>query len=701
MKKWLISFIAIGLCLTVSTVWIYFSNQKVSAQSYVLSNQIFKADFSKAVSKDALEKEAVYLTDKSGNKVKAAYKLTNKGKSIEITGLQKGKYTLYVDEKYRLGKSEYTFEVHEAFPTVKSREELEAYFKLVMGSRENVKQETAEDMAMEAETKSTGSGGYSTTNNQVEGVEEADIVQTNGSHVFAISENNVVVNSIHDGKNMKMENKIRFTDSFYPSQLLLKGKTLLVIGQKNVYHTLDARDSQSRIDPAWESMTSVFLYDISNPKSPKLMREIASEGYMNGVRLNGDILYLVSTVMPRYWMMKENKDTELRPFTYDSKNSQEAEPLDYQQISILPDSLDGNYTVITALDISNPLVNEAKTKSFLGGSQQLYMSKENLYLTSVIYKNREAGTSKKMIWNPGEMDTEVYKFSLQDTSVEFVDSAKLTGTILNQFSMDEHNGYFRTVTTTGNPWDQNNTSENNLFILDKSMEIAGSITGLAKEERIYSARFMGDKAYMVTFRETDPLFVIDVADPKKPKVLGELKIPGFSNYLHPLGENHLIGFGYETTSFVPNGSKEPIIQTEGMKISLFDVSDFANPKEVDTEIIGGQGTYSPIQYDHHALFQHVEKNLYGFPVAIYDKLEGQEYSSYKQDGAMIYEITPEAGIILKAELLTKENPAQLYEDWESMIQRIIYANDFLYTIALKEMKSYNLDTFKEIGLLSY
>ncbi|MEK4523360.1 beta-propeller domain-containing protein [Psychrobacillus sp. FSL W7-1493] len=694
MKKWTVIFIVAAICLTGGTWWIYFSQQEVSAQSHILSDQVFKADFSRSINSDALKNEEVYVTDHYGDKVKPDYKLKNNGKSIEISGLSEGDYTLYV------GKRKHTFQVHESIPTVKSRKELEEYFKLVMSTRENIVTEATDEMAMEESSKSD-SANHSTTNNQVEGVEEADIVQTNGSHVFMISENNIIINDIENATNMKLESKIQFTDSFYPSQLLLKDETLLVIGQKNIYHTLESRDTESRIEPAWESMTSVFLYDISDPTSPKLIRELASEGYMNGVRLKENVLYIVSTIMPRYWMMKENKDIELRPFTYDSKVNKEAQPLDYKQISILPNSLDGNYTVITTLDISEPIENEAKTKSFLGGSQDLYMSTENLYLTSAIYKEEGANTSRKMVWGPGKLDTVVYKFSLKETTVDFVGTATLQGTILNQFSMDEHDGYFRTVTTTGDLWDERNPSENNLFILDEDMKMVGSITGLAKEERIYSARFMGDKAYMVTFRETDPLFVIDVANPTKPQVLGELKIPGFSNYLHPLGESHLIGFGYETSSVVPVGSKEPIIQTEGIKISLFDVSDFGNPKEVDTEVIGGQGTYSPIVYDHHALFEHSEKNLFGFPVIIYEKKEGQEYSSYKQDGAIIYEITPEKGIVLKADLLNKVNQAQQYEEWGTMIHRLIYSDNSIYTIGMKEMKSYHMDTFKETGVLSY
>jgi len=233
------------------------------------------------------------------------------------------------------------------------------------------------------------------------------------------------------------------------------------------------------------------------------------------------------------------------------------------------------------------------------------------------------------------------------------------------------------------------------------MKRIGSIEGLAKGERIYSARFMGDKAYMVTFKETDPLFVMDVSDPSKPKVLGELKIPGFSNYLHPLDENHLIGFGYDTKSIPGEQGQPPRIVTGGMKISLFDVSDFSNPKEKDTEIIGTQGTSSPLQYDHKALFQHREKGLFGFPINLYEGTNKEGYGEFAGEGAMVYEITAEDGIQEVANMIKQRNPNQLYEEWEKSIQRIVYIGDTLYTISWKEMKSYDLNTFKEIGIVAY
>lgn len=706
MKKWVISIITVGLIASLVSLF-YFSKVSVTAQGDVLSGQSFRASFSSTVEEDAWVNGDLYLVNQQGTKIDAEHALSAQGKSLEIMGLEEGSYTLYVKNNLGIGKTKFSFDVYKEIPFVKSEKDLKTYFELVRKVHGQEQTITVSDGAAIEESRSdekdssSAGGDYSTTNNQVEGVDEADTVKTNGTHVFSISENNVVIINIEDPKNMKEESKIRFADEFYPTQLLLADQTLMIIGQKNMYHTLEKESANmDRTLFPVDSMTGVYFYDISNPATPKLGREIATEGYMNGARLNNNTLYYVTTVYPNFWMVEGSEDPELRPFIYDSKGGDKVIPLPYADISILPNTLEGIYSVITAIDVANPVENKVVTKGYLGGSEQLYMSKDSLYLTSSIYEPSNS-SSNKIIWRPGTIDTEVFKFVLNKTNVQFVGSERLTGSILNQFSMDEYNGYFRAVTTKGDTWNENEPSENNLFILDKGMKVVGSITGLAKEERIYSARFMGEKAYMVTFKETDPLFVIDISTPSAPKVLGELKIPGFSNYLHPLDDNHLIGFGYETKSVVQPGSKDPVIMTGGMKVSLFDVSDFTNPKEVDTEVIGGQGTYSSIQYDHHALFQHREKNLYGFPVTIYEQTEGQEYSKFKQDGALVYEITPAKGIVLKGDLLNPENPVQQYEEWESSIGRMIYVEDFLYTIAMKEIVRYNLNTFKQMNKLAY
>ena len=703
MKRWSIS---IAILLAIAGVFsiFYFDRMTVSAEDMVMTGKPYIVKLSSAVSKDAWTNGDMYVEDQHGKKVKAQHRISDSGKLVEISDLKEGSYTLYV--KNKLTRTKFPFKVYKKLQSVASKKELKAYFEKVkkaQGERAGNTVILEDTMEMSAKDSSSAGASHSTTNNQVEGVEEADTVQTNGSHIFTISENNVVIMNVNNPSQMKKEATIRLGSEFYPTHLLLSDKTLMVIGQKNIFHTLEmnSKADSDRMGLPMEAMTTVYFYDISNPSSPKLTREIGTEGYLNGARLTDNTLYFVTTVAPKFWMLEEDKEVELRPFLFDSKNDKEAKPMSYPSISILPGSSEGNYSIISAINLKNFEENEVTTKGYLGGSDQLYMSKANLYLTSTIFEEANSGSQKMIWWNPGKMDTEVFKFALNKTEVQFIASNRLTGTILNQFSMDEHNGYFRAVTTKGNNWGEDEPSENNLFILDEGMNTVGSLTGLAKEERIFSARFMGDKAYMVTFKQTDPLFVIDVATPTKPKVLGELKIPGFSNYLHPLDENHLIGFGYETKTIPQPGSDEPLVMTEGMKVSLFDVTDLANPKEIDTEIIGGQGTYSPIQYDHHALFQHTDKNLYGFPVSIYEQVKGQEYGQFKQEGGLIYEITPEKGIVLKGDLLKPQNPAMLYEDWETTIQRMLFVDDSLYTIAVKEIVSYNINTFEKIGKQKY
>lgn len=593
----------------------------------------------------------------------------------------------------------------EEMKTVESDAELRAYFKelkkwMEKNTRDMIATEQSEASdtaagANEVSAKADG-GDHSTTNNQVEGVDESDIVKTDGEYVYVVQNQKLMVTDVRNPKSLKQVASIGFGAEYYPSELFLYKDQLIVLGD---YHTpFDYSEENAKKMMPISGMTKAKIYDVSNPSKPDLIREIGTEGYRVGARLTDGVMHFITSVHPNFWIMEEQPDVELRPHVYDSEKGEQPEPMPYDSISILPHTSEGSYSIITSVDLNNLESASVETKGYLGGSQQLYMSKDNLYLTANVFKDRKEGGDENriMIWNPGGNDTEIFKFSLDGTNVNYQASAIVPGYLLNQFSMDEYDGHFRLVTTEGNMWDDKNPSKNHLFVLDSNLKQVGSVTDLAKGERIYSARFMGDKAYMVTFRETDPLFVIDVANPSKPKVLGELKIPGFSNYLHPLDENHLIGFGYDTEAIKEKGSSEPRIVTKGMKISLFDVSDFHNPKEKDTEIVGGIGTYSPIQHDHKALFQHRDLNLYGFPVAIYEEIENLTYGEFEAEGALVYEITPESGIQLKGDLTKKKQAGQLYEDWERQILRMIYVEDALYSISMKEVNSYNLHGFNQL-----
>lgn len=699
-SKWLAGAVIIA-AIAIAAAFM-FEKVAVSAPAVALSEQGWRVNFSSVLQPGAVAEGDIYLTDAAGEAVETEMVLLKNRQTLEIPQLPPGEYKLHIKNSAVAGsffktleKDEVAFTVQEKIQSVSGEEELKAYFEQLLAlQKSNEGKDGMAERAGGTEESSDSSGGsaeggdYSTTNKQVEGVDEADMVKTDGSYIYSINENRVIISDVRDPADLKVADELVFKKEWYPQQLFLSGDVLAVLGNRYVMQPADG--IEEGVYPR-DGMTTVSLYDVKDPASPTLIRDFGTEGYLNGARLADNVLYYVTNVYPDFWRMEEQDDAELRPLTYDSKDSGDMKAMEYSNLAILPGTMSGSYSIISSIDLSNPAENEVSTKGFLGGSEQLYMTKDHLYLTAAAYLPAEEDTQGEdvRIWLPQLANTAVFKFSLKGTDVQFLASGEVAGTLLNQFSMDEHNGYFRIVTTEGFSWNEDAPSKNHLFVLDAGMKQVGSVEDLAKGERIYSARFIGDKAYMVTFKETDPLFVIDVATPTAPKVLGELKIPGFSNYLHPLDENHLIGFGSDT-KLEPVKDGEPRVVTGGMKISLFDISDFANPKEKDTEIIGGMGTYSPLQYDHKALFVHEAKNLYGFPVTMYKETGGNAIE-FEGEGAVVFSITS-GGIEEKANLVEPSN--MQYEDWEKSVQRLLYSGNTLFTVANGELKSFDLETFE-------
>lgn len=684
----------------------------VSAAGTALTDNGWNAYFSEPLVTDSITAGYIYVTDQHGKKVQAEMELSKDGQIVRVSGLKPGQYTLHLDDRAVNGKffkslklDKLEFTVYDSIDSISSAKDLKVYFETIRDMQNQTREGSLRerfalsDAPADSAKAESGSADYSSTNIQVEGVDESDFVKTDGDYLYTISDGtSVQIIDIRDSNEMKVASVLKMEENHYASQLFLHEDLLIVLGDKFEPYS-EKKVAADMIMPA-NSMSTVKIYSIKDPANPKFIREVGIEGYLNSARKTGDMLYLVTNMHPYLWAMDTIEGETLRPVILDSKEEKEKSYLEFKDISILPGAMEPSYTVITAIDLSTPETGKLETKGFLGSSNQMYMTKDHLYLTAMKYEMEKSPRGMEMmIWNPGKANTEFFKFKLNGTKIEFYSSAELKGTILNQFSMDEYNGNFRVVMTEGNMWDEKNPSKNHLFILNDGMQQVGSVEGLAEGERIYSARFMGDKAYLVTFRETDPLFVLDVGDPTKPKVLGELKIPGFSNYLHPLDENHLIGFGYETVSRKNPSGGPPIIIREGMKISLFDVTDFHNPKEKFTEIIGGQGTYSSLQYDHKALFQHKNRNLFGFPISIYEQSKKEFELDYKGSGALVYEITSDKGIVLKGDLVKGKTPGQQYEEWESQIQRLVYSGDRLFTIASREINSYDMNNFNEIESL--
>jgi uncharacterized secreted protein with C-terminal beta-propeller domain len=338
---------------------------------------------------------------------------------------------------------------------------------------------------------------------------------------------------------------------------------------------------------------------------------------------------------------------------------------------------------------------QAFIESIVGiNGENIYMSADSLYIATVKYDY-----NSKNSWY---YNTQIYKFAADDGKLIFVKTGSAPGTVLNQFSMDEYQGCFR-IATTKQTYGKNWTKYNNLYVFDKNMEIVGQIEDIAPGEQIYSARFMGSRAYMVTFKQVDPLFAIDLSDPKNPVILGALKIPGYSNYLHPYDENHLIGFG-----------KDTVLDSYGnayytsMKISLFDVSDMTNPIEMFVETIGGRGTESELLNNHKALLFSKEKNLLAFPVIVYESKERAvdgkmpAYGTFKFAGAYIYEIDLRKGFNLKGAISHLSSQDMLKSsDWgsdgEAYIQRLLTIKDKLYAASNKKLSSHDLKTLDLTG----
>lgn len=718
-KKWLT---VLGIIVLLMSVPIYMlaTELKIEGESLdgeekptVLHNKIWKFTFSDQLDQESINNETVYVTDDEGEKIETHVSLGNDLKSLSIEPPENGYdlspqfYTLHIEKEIKSlqgrglnSKEELQFTVKESLPVVGSKEKLHDYFNKILKEQEKERKglfgvaihESSEESASNssADSSAKSSENVSETNIQVQGVDESDIVKTNGTHIFQVADGKVNVIAVNDGVNMDLQTVIKYSETFFPYQIFLHEDKLLVIGSsyEELDHAIDAKQSTENVIAPMQDTTKAIVYNIKDPKNPIEEKVVWLEGHLVSSRKIDSKVYMVTNQYPQYWILRDNKNVDLRPKFSDSAVSKESLVVDYDEIQYFPDSKESNYTIIAAFDLNNPS-EEANITSYLGSGHQLYMSKENLYLA---VENWEA-----IPMVDGRFDTpntNIYKFSIDDLNVEFHSSTEVEGRILNQFSMDEHEGYFRVATTKGMVWDEARPSSNQLFIFDENLKHYSSLEDLARGERIYSARFMGDRVYIVTFKETDPLFVIDTSDPKNPKVMGELKIPGFSNYLHPVDENHLIGFGHDTKIVPTKGEKAPRILTNGVKISLFDVTDMKNPTEKFTDIIGGRGTYSPLDYDHKALLYHKGKNLFAFPINVYQNVKGSEYEqTFEFQGAYVYQVDPDKGFSLESKITHMDKRAP-YEEWENEIQRLIYIGDTLYALSPSKISSHSLKDFQ-------
>ena len=369
--------------------------------------------------------------------------------------------------------------------------------------------------------------------------------------------------------------------------------------------------------PYRSSQTKVYIYDISDKSNLEQMRMVRFDGSYSTSRRINDNLYLIMNTHPNVWALDNVEDGEELVPRFQDGNSAPEPMTGCADIRYFPGHFNPRYLVVASvpLDDANGEINR---EVYLGSSENVYSSRTHLYVaSSKINYDRYSDWD----WSRDNTKTNVYRFSLDDGDIEFKAKGEVPGRILNQFSMDAYKDHFRIATTIGNSWSSSNPSTNNVYVLNQDMDTVGTLEDLAPGERIYSTRFMGDRLYMVTFKQVDPLFVIDLKTPTNPKVLGKLKIPGYSDYLHPYDENHIIGIGKDT---IADEKSDNFGLFQGMKLALFDVSDVANPIQKFTENIGDRGTDSELLRNHKALLFDKDKDLLAFPIRIQKKITPEE-----------------------------------------------------------------------------
>lgn len=562
---------------------------------------------------------------------------------------------------------------------------------------------------------------YSKTNTQVEGVDEADIVKTDGTYIYQVNRERIIVAKAFPPEDMKIISVLNYTDNvFSPQEMYVDASNLVVIGSARRYRDYPLYKgnglSPELMPPLYYSreMVKAVVYNIEDKSNIKQVRELELNGSYVSSRKVGQSLYLIANKNIYFYPGREID--EPRPLYRDTAVSDGFIEIDYPNIKCFPDFVDPSYLIVAGINLDRP--NEkANVSSFLGSGQNIYASTENLYVAVTSYHNFLTSPLTGILPPTDMSKTKIYKFQMNEGRLNYAAGGEAPGTILNQFSMDEHEGYFRIATTKGDIWRSGeNTSKNNVYVLDSNLNLVGKIEGIAPGEKIYSVRFTGDRGYIVTFKTVDPFFVLDLKDPYHPGILGALKIPGYSDYLHPYDENHVIGFGKDTVEIGqkdwngnPSGS---MAFYTGMKMAIFDVSDVSNPVEMFRENIGDRGTDSELLRNHKALLFSKEKNLLAFPVRVME-VKGDsykpgstvpEYGTFSFQGAYVYNIDLTGGFTLKGKIthLTGEDYLKAGNYWynsEKDIERIIYIDDTLYTLSQKMIKANRLDDLQEVKSL--
>ena len=512
---------------------------------------------------------------------------------------------------------------------------------------------------------------------QVEGVDEGDIIKSDGEYLYVVKNQEILLVKAYPAEEMSVAGRISLAQN--TQEIFVEQDRLLVISRDRLYHYRSGAATEVealRMPPYFKNNIIIETYDIKDKKNPVKLDSFQMEGNYIASRKIGNQVYVISS---------QYLNVPCKPVYYINQTQIEKP---YSEIRYFPDLLHDTYLHIAQIDLAAKHAFTLET--FLSSGNQIYCSGQNLYVTGLEYGPMYMDQDYQEL----QTQTRIYKFQLQD-GIKYQAKGQVPGTVLNQFALDEYQDHLRIATTT-QEWSSTH-SQNSVYILNPELKVLSSITGIAPGERIYSTRFLQDRLYMVTFRQVDPFFVIDL-NPQNPKVLGQLKIPGFSKYLHPYGDHYVIGLGYDTSLNKSGG----VIQG-GIKLSLYDVEDVSQPREVDTSISGDSGSYSEACENHRAFLLH--HDLLAFPAQIYtERSPGNSYSSFEFQGAYIYTVS-EQGFDYQGRIthLSPEDYLKAGDYWYDMnktVRRIVVIDNNIYSISQGGIKANDKSTLKEIKHIS-
>ena len=513
-------------------------------------------------------------------------------------------------------------------------------------------EEAAASEAADSGSTVSYAGDYSQTNVQTEGVDEGDVVKTDGRYLYIIREGREVqIVSIQAGKMAEVA-VIRPTLEQSENSILdmyLTGDTLQIICQR--YDADMQEDGEDAYYMNYRGITSVCTYDLTDRANPVHVGTTEQEGTYYTSRKSGEYLYLFTSVYPQESLIRQyadqGKEYGLIPLV-------NGETMAASDIYIPKEDDRGGteYMLITSVNENKP-DQIADQKAILESASRFYVSTENIYL-------------ERENWETGSTQTAIARFSFSQGKIKGESAGVVNGAVTDDFATNEYDGFLRVLTTQ---WNDSGSQTNNVYVLDQNMEIVGKIDNLAEDESIYSARFMGNTGYFVTYRQVDPLFSVDFSDPTHPKILGELKVSGFSEYLHFYGENRLLGIGWETDP--ETGA------TKGLKLSMFDVSDPADVKEVDKLVIKNID-YFPGEYNYKALTVSPEKNVIGLAASSYE-------SSGTVNSYMVFSYDEKEGFLTDLTYGLQEGGDVSAEE-----VRGVYADDTFYVADGNNVTAFNM-----------